>query len=108
MPLATVQNGIKGTGQKWEDVGGEGGDGAGLTVERRGMVERFCFLSPPKCVCVCSCEMCVQEGREEGRLLHGVPSLLFLLPLSEFTASLNLPGISLSLPVFPAARVCLL
>lgn len=67
------------------------------------MVERFCFLSPPKCVCVCLCEMC-PGGREEGRLLHLCSSPEFLLPLSEFTASLNLPGISLSLPVFSAAR----
>ncbi|CAN0571700.1 unnamed protein product [Rangifer tarandus platyrhynchus] len=67
MPLATGQHGIKGTEQeKWEEVGGEDGDGAGLTEERRGMVKRLCFLSPHQCVCVCWCEMCVQAGRAEG------------------------------------------
>ena len=86
MPLATVQLGIKGTEQeKREEVGGEDGDGVGLTAERRGMVKRFCFLSPPKCVCVCSCEMCVQKGREEGRLCFTVfpPSYFHYCPSSQ-------------------------
>lgn len=49
---------------------------------------------------VCVRVRCVSRREEKGRLLHSVPSLLFLLPLSEFTASLVFPGISLSFLFF--------
>ena len=69
------------------------------------MVTRRCFLSPHQCVCVCPCEMCVQAGREEGRLCFTVsppscfhyhcpssqPPYIFLEHCSHFLFCL-LPG----------------